>query len=218
MEFTGVDPDAFAFYAELHDHNTKEWWTANKPRYDERVRGPMEALAEELEPEFGTVGIFRPYRDVRFSADKRPYKDHLGMVTKTADGIAHYLQLGADGILVGGGVYQPQPDQLARFRAIVDDDRRAAGLERVLAGLASAGFTPMTDDVVATAPRGFSTDHPRIGLLRLKNLAVGHREDPAPWMHEPTAVDEFRDLWRQVSAWTDWLRDHVGPSEHPPRR
>ena len=73
-DFSGLDPDAVEFFRELRADNTKEWWTANKDRYERSVRGPFEALATALEPEFGAVKIFRPYRDVRFSADKSPYK------------------------------------------------------------------------------------------------------------------------------------------------
>ena len=215
--FAGIDPDAFAFYAELRDHNDKAWWLAQKQRYDARVRGPAEALAGELEAEFGPVKIFRPYRDVRFSADKTPYKDHLGMVTTPADGFAHYLQLGADGLLTGGGVYQPQTDQLARFRGIVDDVREFGDLEATLEQLAEHGFAPFEDDALATAPRGFTADHPRIHLLRLKNLAVGRREAPAAWMSGPDALDAIRERWRAVSVWCDWLRENVGPSEKPGR-
>lgn len=215
--FGGIDPDAFAFYAELAARGDKPWWLANKQRYEERVRGPMEALAAELEPEFGPVKIFRPYRDVRFSADKTPYKDHFGMVTTPADGFAHYLQVGADGLLSGGGVYQPQADQLARFRGLVDDPREFGDLEATLEELAEAGFTPFDGDALATAPRGFSIDHPRIHLLRRKNLAVGHREEPAEWMLEPAALEAIRERWRTVSIWIDWLRENVGPSDRPAR-
>jgi uncharacterized protein (DUF2461 family) len=80
MGFDGLDSDAVSFFAELRADNTKAWWAANKSRYDEVVRGPMEELGAELESEFGAVKIFRPYRDVRFSADKTPYKLHIGMV------------------------------------------------------------------------------------------------------------------------------------------
>jgi uncharacterized protein (DUF2461 family) len=82
MEFTGFDHDVLAFYAELRGDNTKEWWTANKSRYEMRIHQPMRDLAADLEDEFGEMKIFRPYRDVRFSADKSPYKLHIVMVTR----------------------------------------------------------------------------------------------------------------------------------------
>ena len=73
MRFDGLNPDAPAFFDELAVNNTREWWQSQKSRFTDRVAAPFEALAAELEPEFGPVKIFRPYRDVRFSADKSPY-------------------------------------------------------------------------------------------------------------------------------------------------
>jgi len=207
MEFRGLDPDVLAFYRELAAHNDKAWWTANKARYDARVRGPFEALAEELGAEFGPVKIFRPYRDVRFSTDKTPYKDHIGMVTRGT--AVHYLQAGADGMLAAGGVYDPTPAHLARFRAIVDDVRLFGDLEATLEELAGLGFTPIETDALATAPRGFRVDHPRIGLLRLKRLAVQCRLGVEDWMWTPAARDRLAGAWRAVTIWNDWLGENL---------
>src|SRR4051794_36356830 len=76
--FSGFAADAFAFYAGLEDDISKAYWTAHKKAYDEHVRDPMRALVAELQPEFGPGKLFRPNRDVRFSADKAPYKTHQG--------------------------------------------------------------------------------------------------------------------------------------------
>jgi uncharacterized protein (TIGR02453 family) len=210
MEFAGLHPDAIEFYRELWAHNDKAWWTANKPRYDERVRAPFEALGEALGAEFGAVKIFRPYRDVRFSADKSPYKDHIGMVTHGNRGAVHYLQLGADGLLAAGGVYDPSTPQLARFRAIADDVRLFGDLEATLEELAELGFDVIETDALTTAPRGFRADHPRIRLLRLKRLAVQRPLGLEEWMWTPTALDRIRDVWRGVSIWCDWVAENVG--------
>jgi uncharacterized protein (TIGR02453 family) len=207
--FEGLHRDAVSFYAELRADNTKTWWTANKARYDRAVRGPFEALAAELEPEFGAVKIFRPYRDVRFSADKTPYKLHIGMVSQAT--IAHYLQLSEEGLMVGGGMYDVPPAALARFREAVDDARSAEDLDALLADLHSAGFELSRDDALKTAPRGYRADHPRLDLLQLRRLAVGRRESPADWMWTPDAYDVIADDWRTVSTWCAWLTDTLGP-------
>lgn len=209
MEFAGLNPDAVTFYAELRDHNDKAWWMANKRRYDEHVRAPFDALAEILAPEFGPLKIFRPYRDVRFSADKSPYKDHIGLVSRESHGSVHYLQLGADGLMAAGGTYDTSTPQLAEFRAIVDDSRRWPDLDATLEDLGERGFTLIEDDALATAPRGYSVEHPRIHLLRLKRLAVARREAPAEWMWARDAADRIRDLWRDVSIWCDWLAENA---------
>jgi uncharacterized protein (TIGR02453 family) len=214
MEFSGLNPDVIAFYRELAEHNDKAWWTENKARYDERVRAPFEALADELGAEFGPVKIFRPYRDVRFSADKTPYKNHIGMVTRGR--AVHYLQGGSDGLLAAGGIYDTTPAQLARFRAIVDDVRLFGYLEATLEELADLGFTPIETDALATAPRGFTVDHPRIGLLRLKRLAVQSRLGVEDWMWGPAAKERVAEAWRAVSILNAWLTENL--DLEPPTR
>ena len=216
MAFGGLHPDAPAFFRELAADNTKAWWTANHDRYVAHVRGPFEALAAELEPEFGDLKIFRPHRDVRFSADKTPYKLHIGMVSRAP--VAHYLQLSGSGMLVGGGVYDVPPAALARFREVVDHPRLSAGLEAVLREARDAGFAPMAEDAVRTAPRGYSVDHPRIDLLRLRHLAIGREEALEDWMWTPDAFDIVSDAWRTVSTWCGWVAENLGDLVMRPER
>ncbi len=208
MSFDGFHPDAPVFYAQLRTNNTKEWWRANRARYDEHARAPFEALGEQLAPEFGPVKIFRPYRDVRFSADKTPYKLAIGMVTRAP--AAHYLQLSDEGLFIGGGMYEVSAPTLRRFREIVDDNRLVGDLEATLEEVGAHGFELMTDDALKTAPRGFSPDHPRIELLRLKRLTVGVREPLAEWMWSPEAYATVRERWRTVSIWCDWMTENLG--------
>lgn len=208
MEFTGFDRDVLAFYAELRAHNTREWWTANKGRYERHVHQPMLRLAADLEDEFGEMKIFRPYRDVRFSADKSPYKLHIGMVTSARP--AHYLHLSEEGLLTGGGVYEVPPAALARFRERVDHEASARSLESVLSALDAREFELMTDGALRTAPRGYPADHPRIDLLRLKRLSVGHDDPPAEWMWTPEAEEVIRERWRVVTEWCSWLEENIG--------
>jgi uncharacterized protein (TIGR02453 family) len=209
LDGVGVDADAFAFYAELADHQTKEWWLANKQRYETRVKAPVERLVDALGGEFGPLKIFRPYKDVRFSADKRPYKDHLGLVTADDSSATYYLQLSRQGLMLAGGLYQPAREQLARFREIVDDNRLVGDLEATLEEVGESGFAIMTTDALATAPRGFRVDHPKIELLRLKRLAIATEHAPADWMTGPELVDRVRAGWRTVRVWNDWIAENL---------
>ena len=85
MGFHGWQAEALEFFDGLEADNSKAYWQRNKDVYDELVRGPMEALLIELEPEWGEGRIFRPYRDVRFSSDKSPYKTNIAaMIGATA--------------------------------------------------------------------------------------------------------------------------------------
>lgn len=116
----GFTDDAFSFYEGLQADNSKSYWTSHKDVYERHVREPLIELCAVLEDEFGAVKLFRPYRDVRFSKDKSPYKTHQG--GHTSEGF--YLQVDADGLMVAGGMYAPTPDQLRRYREAAARHRR----------------------------------------------------------------------------------------------
>ena len=209
MTFAGFGEGAVEFYDGLIADNSKAYWTDQRAVYEADVRAPMQALLADLEPEFGPGKIFRPYRDVRFSRDKTPYKTHCG-----ATAGPFYVQVGADGLLVAGGYYQMASDQVARFRTAVDDERRGSDLEKRLAAL--EGLT-VAGDTLKTRPRGYDPDHPRIDLLRHKGLYAWRAWEPDDVLHEPGTLDRVAATWRMLRPLTEWLDDHVGPSEQPRR-
>lgn len=211
MVFAGFGERLTDFFDGLEADNSKAYWTDHKPVYDEQVRAPMHALLTELEPEFGTGKIFRPYRDVRFSKDKTPYKTHCG-----ATAGPYYLQVGADGVMVAGGYYQMASDQVARFRTAVDDDRRGNDLCGRLARIGKTGLT-VAGAQLKTRPRGFDHDHPRIGLLRHKSIYVWRRWPGEDLLLEPEMAAVVAETWRTIAPLAEWLADHVGPSEQPRR-
>ncbi len=111
MSFEGWPEDALDFYDGLEADNSKAYWLAHKDVYETCVLAPMAALLAELEPEHGETKIYRPYRDVRFSKDKSPYKTAIG--AHVGDG---YIQLSAAGLAAGSGMYGMATDQLERYR------------------------------------------------------------------------------------------------------
>src|SRR5579863_8431980 len=111
MKFTGWPAEALEFYEGLAADNSKSYWTAHKATYDQAVYAPMAALLAELESEFGAGRILRPYRDLRFSADKTPYK--TAIAASLAGG--GYIQLSARGLGVGSGMYHMAADQVERY-------------------------------------------------------------------------------------------------------
>lgn len=210
-EFAGFGERLVDFYDGLEADNSKAYWTDSRPVYDEHVRAPMEALLAVLEPEFGKGKIFRPYRDVRFSADKTPYKTHCGATVGP-----FYVQVSAEGLMVAGGYYQMAGDQIARYRVAVDEDRRGDDLGRRLRKLEKAGLT-VAGDRLKTRPRGFDEDHPRIELLRHRSLYAWRRWPGDDLLLEPDLAHEVAANWRMLRPLTEWLVDHVGPSEQPRR-
>ena len=209
MAFPGWSTTAVEFYEGLEAENSKTYWLAHKETYDNLVRQPMEELLTELAPEFGAGKIFRPYRDVRFSADKSPYKTSIAATL--AEG--GYIQFSADGLAAGAGMYAASSDQLERFRAAVDDDRSGRSLERIVTEVRAAGITLSGHDTLKTAPRGYTKDHPRIELLRYKGLVTWQEWPAADWLDAPRAKDRVAEFFRHSAPLQGWLAEHVGPAQ-----
>lgn len=213
MTFQGWPEAALDFYEDLEDDNSRAFWMAHKSVYENAVLAPMAELADELSEEFGEVKIYRPNRDIRFSADKSPYKTQIGATIGTG-----YVQLSARGLAAGNGMYVLAPDQLDRYRQAVAHDVTGAELERIVAAVTGDGITLTSHDSLKTAPRGYPPDHQRIDLLRHKGL-VAWREWPVePWLGTASAKDRIRDFLAQSQPLAVWLADHVGPSSEPENR
>ena len=210
--FSGFPPSALAFYAGLEADNSREHWQAHRPTYEQDVREPMLALLDALEDEFGEAKLFRPNRDVRFSADKSPYKTHQGALVGVGTSLGYYVQISADGLRAGGGFRTTSPTQTARFRAAVDAPATGIELERMVTALRDRTFE-LVGDAVKTAPRGYAVDHPRIEMLRHKELMVLRDFGAPPWLHTRRALTEVRDTWRAVRPLAEWLEANVDASE-----
>jgi len=213
MTFRGWPAEALEFFEGLEADNSKTYWQRNRDVYDSMVRAPMEKLLEELAPEFGEGRIFRPYRDVRFSPDKSPYKTNIGAVI--GDG---YIQLTADGLGAGSGMWEMAPDQLERYRVAVSENRPGGKLVDLVARASAAGVEVTGHEVLKTAPRGYPKDHPRIELLRYKGLITWREWPAAAWLGTRRAKDRVIEFLRLSKPLNDWLRTYVGPSTQPERR
>ncbi len=168
----------------------------------------MVDLLAELEPEFGPGRIFRPYRDVRFSADKSPYKTTIAANLERGG----YIQLSARGLGAGRGMYMMAPDQLARYRQAVAAERTGARLDSIVAALTAKKIEVTAHDALRTAPKGYPKDHPRIDLLRSKGLIAWRQWPVAAWLGTATARTRVVEFLRAAQPLDDWLAEHVGAS------
>jgi uncharacterized protein (TIGR02453 family) len=209
--FSGFGEYAVEFYDGLLADNSKAYWTDNREIYERDVRGPMNELLADLEPEFGAGKVFRPHRDVRFSHDKTQYKTHCGGYTAP-----FYVEVGPNGLMAAGGYYMMAPDQVARFRTAVDDERRGEDLRARLESAEADGLV-VGGERLKTRPKGTDPEHPRLDLLRHKGLHLSRRWPPDDVLHGPKVRDRVRKVWRAARPLTEWLDDHVGPSEQPRR-
>ena len=214
MPFDGFPEQALIFFEGLEADNSKAYWTDHKAVYDSAVKAPMEALLAQLEPEFGPAKFFRPYRDVRFSKDKTPYKNHAGAVLTDESQGSLYVQLSADGLLVAGGFWHTETDQAQRLRAAIADDLTGGQLVKVLIGL--AGWD-VGGERLKRLPKPYTPDQPRADLLHLKSLTASRHREPGEWLHEPGCGATVADGWRALRPLNAWLSQHVGPTHKPAR-
>ena len=208
MTFTGFTAQASDFLTALAADNSREFFEAHRGEYVTTIRQPLEDLLGEAEARYGPGRVMRPNRDIRFSADKSPYKTNASMWAGTVGGI--YLSLSASHIDVGGGIYDPSRDQLDRARTAIDSHPLAASeLSTVLDALTRDGFD-VAGPGLTTAPRGYHRGHEHIELLRLKHYAA---LKSLPVTASPEVI---RSSWEAVQPLIDWGNTFVGAARSWP--
>jgi uncharacterized protein (TIGR02453 family) len=214
MAFQGWPAEALEFYDGLEADNSKAYWTAHKAVYEEKVLGPMAELIEELGAEFGEGKVFRPYRDLRFSKDKSPYKTNIAAVLGEG-----YIQLSASGLAAGSGMHAMEPDQLSRYREAVASDETGEELVRVISGIERQQISVRGHEVLKAAPRGYPADHHRIGLLRWKGVIAWKEWPVEPWLGTKAAQDRVAGFLSASRPLGAWLAANVGaPAASEARR
>ncbi len=175
-----IGPELFDFLRELEQNNDREWFKAQKKRYEAEVVDPVTDFIINMAPRVAAISPhitvdprpnggsrFRIYRDTRFSKDKSPYKTHVGCQFRHAAGKdAHapgfYVHLGPGEVFFGGGVWGPQGEALRNIRQRIVD--KPARWEEAIEGIDLRG------DQLVRAPKGFDADHPLINDLRRKSF------------------------------------------------
>jgi uncharacterized protein (TIGR02453 family) len=210
MSFQGWPPAALEFYQGLEADNSKAYWLAHKGVYEQKIKAPMDALLADLTEEFGEVHPFRPYRDIRFSSDKSPYKTAIAATVGSM-----YVHLSAEGLRADGGMYHMAPDQLDRYRDAVAADDPGEVLRDIVDALTAAGIEVYGSDPLKSVPKGHDRDHPRVELLRYRGIVAMKAWPAAPWLATPGARQRVVDVFRTVAPLAEWLDDHVGPTSEP---
>jgi uncharacterized protein (TIGR02453 family) len=213
-EFEGFRPKVQAWFKGLEADNSRNYFTASREFFEESIRDQVEALLTELSETFGgEVKMFRQNRDIRFSADKSPYKTHTyGVLHGTAiaaEGL--YASISAAGLVAGSGYHTMARDQLDRYREGVADDIHGPELARLVGEAEKAGLE-LWGESVATAPRGYPKDHERIELLRRKSLSLGATLKFGRGINRADGLQFVTKTWRDAAPVTGWLDGHVGAS------
>jgi len=208
--FKGFPAEALEFLTELEANNDRNWFKANRARYDEYLVAPATALGEDLSS-FGRPKLFRPWTDTRFHAAP-PIKEHVGLAIGYEGAGGFYVELSLDGLLVAGGLHNPASDQVERMRGAIDKPRIAASLNKAI-GVAEAAGLELNEPDLVRGPRGYPANHPRHDLLRRRRLIVAKRHDVGRWLERPAAGKGLREQIDAAAPLVRWLRSHVGPSE-----
>ena len=215
--FSGFRPAAFAFFSELRDNNDPAWFRPRKAIYESEILGPFrqliaavsEALREAGLPLIGDArqGIFRIYRDVRFSPDKRLYKTHAGAVLtrsgRKRDPGLLYLHVAPAESMVAAGFWHPEPDLLLRLRRAILDDPDA--FLAVADGLAAVGSPLSSDEQLSRPPRGFEPAKGTkvAGFVGWKSFTA-HAPLSDAQMQSPALVDRIVDFARTALPLLEW--------------
>jgi uncharacterized protein (TIGR02453 family) len=205
--------DARAFYCKLTDNNKRDWWLENKATYDEKLKAPALELLDALAPKLMgdtaepvKVKLFSPYRDVRFSKDKTPYKTDLRMMWQPQAGAPQnpvfFFGIGVDHITVGAGMRMFEKPMLEDWRKFADlDAKRMLGIFDAIETQGYAIHPPALKRV----PQGFDKDHIAGHLLRMKGVMVSTQisDDvtvlPAHLLSHFTALQPINDLLLQIA-------------------
>ena len=179
-------PDLFAFLTDLRANNDREWFAANKHRYESALLEPSLDFVADFAPRLERISrhfvadprpsggsLFRIYRDTRFSKDKSPYKTNAGIHfrherAREAPAPGFYLHLSPGEVFAGGGIWHPDTATALRIReAIVEDPDRWRRVTRT--GAFAKSFT-LGGDSLKRPPAGFDPEHPFVDDLKRKDF------------------------------------------------
>jgi uncharacterized protein (TIGR02453 family) len=203
--FTGWKGDFTGFFLGLRANNNKPFFEAHRNQYEQDVKAPMLALLADLEEEFGPPHrVSRPYRDIRFSADKSPYK--LNIYADVERG--GYVALDAEGLVAAGGRYMVEDSQLKKLRAAVANDRSGKELVAIVGDLRMKGYD-VSGQELKRVPSPYPQDHPRGDLLRHKRLIYWRRWPVGPWIATAKAKERVATAWRDGAALEAWCSRYM---------
>ena len=199
--FQGFPNEGLKFLRHLKRNNNREWFAKHKSEYEDFVKLPVQSLIAalrapmaKLAPEIDVSakrGIFRIYRDTRFSKDKTPYKTHVAAVFHLRghweESGGFYLHIEPGTVYVGGGIYMPTGQQIKKIRSAIVD--RADGFLSIVEGrVFKKKFRGLEGEKLRRAPLGYPSDHPMIEWLKHKSFYTGVR-----WGEETCLSRDFVD-------------------------
>jgi len=222
MAFEGFKKETLRFLEGIRDHNRKEWFEAHRADYEAHFLAPAQAFAEAIAPRLRKIdrdvvveprvngSIMRINRDIRFSKDKSPYKDHLDLWFWTGDrkgwdSTGFFFRLAPDRLILGAGMHGFEATALARYRKAVLEPKRGEALARLAKALRADGYT-VGEETYKKVPAGIAADHPRGALLRHGGLHAGWEGKPPASLKTAAFVDFAAEHYSAIAPLHRWLR------------
>jgi uncharacterized protein (TIGR02453 family) len=217
--------DVFDFLTDLQANNSRDWFQANKKRYEDAVVESSLAFISAFDQRLATItghieavpkrvggSLFRIYRDTRFGHDKTPYKTHVGIhfrhrQAKDVHCPSFYLHLEPGGVFAGAGIWRPDRDALASIRTAIVE--RTAAWRKVAHDADFRARFKLDGESLKRPPRGFDAEHPAIEDLKRKDFIAVQQLDEAAVL-ESDFVDQFADVCRSASDYVRFLCTAVG--------
>ena len=220
-------PSLFAFLRELSRNNNREWFLANKARYERDVRDPLLRFIEDFAPHLRRISphfvadprpvggsLFRIYRDTRFSRDKRPYKTVAAAQFRHEQGKdvhapGFYLHLEPGNVFAGAGLWHPDAETLRAVRdAIVE---RPGAWKRAVSGKTFRERFELGGNALKRPPRGYDPEHPLIDDVKRKDF-VAMTAFAASEVFEPDFLERYAEVSRRTRPFMRFLTGAVGMS------
>lgn len=221
-------PAVFQFLRDLEANNEKPWWETNKPRYVELIQEPaldfivdfgerLETISPHLVASTNLNGgsLMRPYRDVRFSKDKTPYKTNVGIQFRHERGKdvhapGFYIHLEPGQNFAGAGLWHPETKVARQIRqAINDAPKDWANVAHTPGFTDTWSLADHDDDRLKRVPKEFDEDHPYPDDLRLKSFTAGSRLTQK-FVTSSSFADDALKLFKTAAPYTRFLCDAIG--------
>jgi uncharacterized protein (TIGR02453 family) len=219
--FKGFPKDFFAFFRELSANNERAWFEANKQRFRDSVQAPMSGFIAAMAPHLSKISkefvadprpnggsMFRIHRDVRFSKDKRPYKEHAACqfrhrLGRDVHAPGFYVHIAPGEIYCGGGLWMPESSALAKIRERIatrpSDWKKIVGDPRFI-----KSFGGIEGEQLKRPPRGFDPGHPFIDDIRRKSFVAG-TDSTLRTAQSPALVGEVSGCFKSLKKLMDFL-------------
>jgi len=219
--FGGFPEGMFGFLRDLKRNNNREWFQANKARYQDQVQEPMREFINAMAPRLAKIStsfvadaranggsMFRIYRDTRFARDKSPYKTNVGcqfrhVAGKDAHAPGFYVHLEPDRVFFGGGLWLPPAPVLFNVRTAIAENsqqwRRISSGKKLQSRFGALGGASLQ-----RVPRGFSADHPCAEDLKRKSFVLIQEADEA-LATSPAFITEVDKAFRTLSDFMEFL-------------